>query len=217
MTTQVPPGRRASAPRPGTAKTGAARTGAPYRPTGPNIPRPSTARPPHRRPPGRVARGGNPAHRARWLLLLVVVSLVAVTLRLVQLQLVSADEYAARGLRQRLHTLPINAERGTVFDRNGNELAMSVRQATVYADPSQIKHPAATAAKLAPVLYMDPAALEAKLRQKGEFVYLARKVDDSIATNVAKLNLIGIGLQDESKRFRPNGDLAESLLGNVDV
>jgi cell division protein FtsI (penicillin-binding protein 3) len=146
-----------------------------------------------------------------------VLSLVAVTLRLVQLQVLSADEYAARGLRQRLHTLPITAERGSVFDRNGNELAMSVRQSTVYADPSMIDDPAATAATLAPVLYMDVAALDAKLRQKGEFVYLARKVDDDVATRVEKLHLVGIGLQDESRRFRPNGDLAASLLGTVDV
>ena len=59
--------------------------------------------------------------------LVVRLAVVAVGLRLVQLQVVSADEYAARGLAQRLHTLPIAAERGTLFDRNGNALAMSVR------------------------------------------------------------------------------------------
>jgi cell division protein FtsI (penicillin-binding protein 3) len=162
-------------------------------------------------------RGGNPAHRARWLLLLVVVSLVAVTGRLVQLQVVSAGEYAARGLAQRLHTLPIPAERGTIFDRNGNELSMSVRQSTVYADPSLVKDPVATAAQLAPILSIDPKVLEAKLRQKGEFVYLARKVDDDVAAKVEDLHLRAIGLQDESKRYRPNGDLAMSVLGNVNV
>jgi cell division protein FtsI (penicillin-binding protein 3) len=162
-------------------------------------------------------RAGNPAHRARWLLLLAVLSLVAVTARLVQLQVVSAAEYAARGLAQRLHTLPIPAERGTVFDRHGNELAMSVRQSTVYADPSLVTDAAGTAAKLAPVLGMDATVLAAKLGQKGEFVYLARKVDDDVATRVEKLDLRGIGLQDESKRFRPNGDLATSVLGNVNV
>lgn len=162
-------------------------------------------------------RTGNPAHRARWLLLLVVLALVAVTLRLVQLQVVSAGEYAARGLRQRLHTLPIAAERGTVFDRNGNELAMSVRRSTVYADPTMVDDPFATASALSPVLGIDRVTLEAKLRQAGSFVYLARKVADDVATRVEKLNLAGIGLQDESKRFRPNGDLAASVLGNVDV
>jgi cell division protein FtsI (penicillin-binding protein 3) len=151
------------------------------------------------------------------LLLLVVMSLIAVSLRLVQLQVVSADEYAARGLAQRLHTLPIAAERGTLFDRNGNALAMSVRQQTVYADPSLVEDPAATAAQLAPILAMDVAALDAKLRQPGEFAYLARKVDDEIATQVEELELPGIGLQEESERFRPNGSLAESVLGSVDV
>jgi cell division protein FtsI (penicillin-binding protein 3) len=215
MQTKVPPGRRAPASRPAPTRRPAPGP-RPHRPANrPPVVR--TARQPYRRPPLRRVRGGNPAHRARWLLLLVVLALVAVTLRLVQLQAVSSHEYAARGLRQRLHTLPIPAERGTIFDRNGNELAMSVRQSTVYADPSLVEDPVATAAHLAPVLSMDATVLEAKLRQKGEFVYLARKVDDDVATRVTDLNLRGIALQDESKRFQPNGDLALSVLGAVNL
>jgi cell division protein FtsI (penicillin-binding protein 3) len=151
------------------------------------------------------------------LLVLVVMALVAVSLRLVQLQVVSADEYAARGLRQRQHTLPIPAERGTVFDRNGNALAMSVRLKTVFADPSLVSDPVTTAAALSPILQIDQPTLEAKLRQRGEFVYLARKVDEEVATAIADLELEGIGFQEESKRVRPNGDLAVSVLGSVDV
>ena len=213
--TRVPP--RSAPVRSGPNRRPVARPNArpPARP--PRRPPAPRASVPRRRPPRPIGRAGNPAHRARWLLLLVVVALVAVTLRLVQLQVVSAGEYAARGLRQRLHTLPIPAERGTVFDRNGNELAMSVRQSTVYADPSMVEDPVATAAALAPVLAMDQAALEAKLRQEGAFVYLARKVADDVAARVEELDLVGIGLQEESKRFRPNGDLAASVLGNVDV
>ena len=144
-------------------------------------------------------------------------SLVAVTVRLTQLQAVSASAYAARGLRQRLHVLPIPAERGTIFDRNGNELAMSVQQSTVYADPSMVDDPVATAAHLAPVLAIDANVLESKLRQKGEFVYLARKVSDDVAARVTALHLRGIALEDESKRFEPNGDLASAVLGSVNL
>ncbi|HYD09521.1 MAG TPA: penicillin-binding protein 2, partial [Acidimicrobiales bacterium] len=173
--------------------------------------------PPHRRPPLRQARPGNPAGRARWLLLLVVLSLVAVSVRMVQLQVLEPETYVARGLAQRMRTIPVAAERGSVFDRNGNELAMSVRQSTVFADPRLVEDPVATAAHLAPVLQMDQAALEQKLRQDGAFVYLARKVDDEVATKVTELDLPGIALLDESERFRPNGDLANSILGTVDV
>jgi len=165
-----------------------------------------------RKPP---ARAGQPGRRALVLLLLVVISLVAVTLRLVQLQVIADDEYAARGLAQRLDTLPIPAERGTVFDRNGNELAMSVRQPTVFADPSLVVDPTATAARLAPVLMMDVAALEAKLLEPGRFVYLARKIESDVAERVEALELAGIGIQEESMRVRPNGDLALSVLGSV--
>jgi len=142
---------------------------------------------------------------------------VAVSVRLAHLQGISSEEYAARGLRQRLHTVPIPAERGTIFDRNGNELAMSVRLSTVFADPSLVTDPAGAAAALAPVLAMDQGALEAKLRQDGEFVYLARKVDDDVAAAVSALDLDGVGLVGESKRIRPNDGLAISVLGTVDV
>jgi cell division protein FtsI (penicillin-binding protein 3) len=174
-------------------------------------------RPPARRAPIRRVRPGNPAGRARWLLLLVVLSLIAVTVRMVQLQVLSPETYVARGLAQRMRTIPVAAERGSVFDRNGNELAMSVRQSTVFADPRLVEDPVATAARLAPVLSVDQAILEQKLRQDGAFVYLARKVDDEVAAAVAELDLPGIAMLDESERFRPNGDLAMSILGSVDI
>jgi len=146
-----------------------------------------------------------------------VLALVAVTVRMVHLQVLSPETYVARGLAQRMRTIPVAAERGSVFDRNGNELAMSVRQATVFADPRLVEDPLATAARLAPVLDVDQATLEQKLRQEGAFVYLARKVDDDVAEAVRELDLPGIAMLDESERFRPNGDLAMSILGTVDV
>lgn len=141
-----------------------------------------------------------------------------VTVRLTQLQLVAPQAYAERGMAQRLHTVELPAERGSIFDRNGNELALSVRQRTVWADPRQVEDPAAAAASLAPVLGVAEADLRSRLSDdKARFVYLARKIDDQRAEAVSKLDLAGVGLLDESRRFRPAGDVAVSLLGDVDV
>ena len=75
--------------------------------------------------------------------------------RVVQLQLMSGDYYTRQAVLQSLHKIPLNAERGSVFDRNGRDLALSVRRSTVYTDPTLVVDPAATAAKLAPVLHVD--------------------------------------------------------------
>jgi cell division protein FtsI (penicillin-binding protein 3) len=140
-----------------------------------------------------------------------------VVVRLTQLQVVSPDEYAARGMAQRLRTVSLPAERGSIFDRNGHELAMSVRQHTVWADPRLVADVDAAAAALAPVLGLDRASLTSRLSEGGAFVYLARQVDDDVAGRVRDLGLAGIGLLDESQRFTPAGSLAASVLGEVDV
>ncbi|MGI9120383.1 MAG: peptidoglycan D,D-transpeptidase FtsI family protein [Acidimicrobiales bacterium] len=152
------------------------------------------------------------------LLLAILLAFAGVTARLTQLQLVAPQAYAERGMAQRLHTVELPAERGSIFDRNGNELALSVRQRTVWADPRQVEDPAAAAASLAPVIGVAEADLRSRLSDdKARFVYLARKIDDQRADAVSKLDLAGVGLLDESRRFRPAGDVAVSLLGDVDV
>ena len=67
--------------------------------------------------------------------ILVVVVFAALAIRVTQLQVLSGDHYEAMALRQRLRTIPLNAERGSIFDRNGRDLAISIERNSVYADP----------------------------------------------------------------------------------
>jgi cell division protein FtsI (penicillin-binding protein 3) len=147
----------------------------------------------------------------------LVVLFVAVGGRLLSLQVVSPEAYVARGEAQRLRTVALPAERGAIFDRNGAELALSIRQQTVWADPRLVTDPERAAAQLAPVLRVEADVLEDQLRTEGAFVYLARKVGDDVAARVTALDLDGISLLDESKRFAPAGSLATSLIGSVDL
>jgi len=139
----------------------------------------------------------------------------AVAVRLVFVQGLSSTRYATFGAAQRLSTVNIPAARGSIFDRNHVELAMTIGQRTVWANPQLIRDPVADARALAPVLQMDVNALTDKLRSPGGFVYLARKVDDATADKVAALKIQGINLLKEPKRFEPAGDLAASVLGQV--
>ena len=146
-----------------------------------------------------------------------VLLFVVVAGRLAQLQLFEGGHYAAMGESQRLRPVTLPAERGSVFDRDGNDLALSVPQKTVWADPRLVTDPQSTASQLAPVLNVDEATLLQQLTEPGAFVYLKRQVDDTTAATVAGLKLPGVDLLDESKRFNPSGSLAASLLGSVDI
>src|SRR5205085_6772178 len=135
-----------------------------------------------------------------------------------QVQAVSAAQYEKLGANQRIRKITLAAERGAIFDRNGVDLALSVNQQTVWANPKVVTDPAGTAAKLAPVLGMDKKVLTDRLADRSHaFVYLARKVDDTTADAVKKLNLEGVDFVPESKRFYPAGTLAAPLLGGVGI
>ncbi|MGH9281748.1 MAG: peptidoglycan D,D-transpeptidase FtsI family protein, partial [Acidimicrobiales bacterium] len=95
------------------------------------------------------------------------------------------------------------------------ELALTLQQSTVTANPRLVLDPLGAAAALAPVLGTDAAELQSRLTRDSSFVYLARKVDDDVAAKVAALDLPGVELIDEPERFLPAGDLALPLIGRV--
>ena len=147
-----------------------------------------------------------------------VLAFTGVAGRLVHLQLVAPDTYVERGVAQRLRTVDLPALRGSIFDRNGQELALAVRQHSVWADPLLVVDAPAAAGELAAVLEVEEGELRKRLSAKGSrFVYLARQVDGETAAAVAALDLDGVELLDEPRRFRPAGDLALSVLGEVDI
>lgn len=153
--------------------------------------------------------------RALALLAVGLSAVVALGGRLVQIQAISPDQYTEFGERQLVRSLTLPAARGAIFDRNGNELALSIQQATVWANPREVLDPAGDAAKLAPILGVDAAVLQDRLSRDAAFVYLARTVPDAVAEQVEDLEISGVYLIDEPKRFMPAGDLAAPVLGKV--
>jgi cell division protein FtsI (penicillin-binding protein 3) len=148
----------------------------------------------------------------------VILALVFLLLgvRLIDVQVGEAGRYSQLGHAQAERTVIVPAERGSILDRNGNELAVSVDATTIDADPHVITDPAGDAAKLAPIVGVDEATLRTRLADKQQgFVYIARKVDPSVAAAVRKLNLPGIGYESEPKRYDPANPLAAPLLGFV--
>ncbi len=159
-----------------------------------------------------------PVPRRRLVALLVAMAVVFAGLvwRLADVQGVSAERYAVFGESQRLESRVLPADRGSILDRNGAELAISLRRKTVCADPSLVKDPAAAARALAPILQLDEDELRSQLAAPDtEFAYLARRVEDELAASVEALGIKGVFLIDEPTRFLPSGSLAAPVLGEV--
>ena len=127
-----------------------------------------------------------------------------------------SGELKARAVTQQVEELPVAARRGTITDRNGVELAVSEDSVTVFANPLQVKDPADTAARLAPLTGVDEGELMELLvdRSRG-FVYLARKIDPADGEKIDKLELTGVGTVVEPRRTYPQGELAGQLIGAV--
>lgn len=166
---------------------------------------------------GARVRGLGPTGRTRafGVLALLAVAFVVIAARLVAIQGVDSGRYLALGGSEWEQTVVLQGERGSILDRNGNELAMSIPQTTIYADPHQVTDPLSEAASLAPVLGLPAATLQDDLTEDSGFVYLAHTVPDATAAAVTKLNLAGIYELQEPKRFYPAGQLASPLLGTV--
>lgn len=162
---------------------------------------------------------GRPRRRLNARLLMVGVALtlawVGVGYRLVVVQATRADEYAAQGRNQRLRHETLAADRGTIFDAEGRELALTVEAVTVYANPSQIAQPAVVARLLAPLVGREPEDLQGLLSGGGTFVYVARQLDRADAERVEAAALPGIHFLSEPKRVYPVGSLTAQVIGFV--
>jgi cell division protein FtsI (penicillin-binding protein 3) len=144
---------------------------------------------------------------------------VALLGRVAVLQLVESEAYAGYGDKQRLRSTSLPAARGAIFDRNGFELAVSGPRTTLWADPRLVQDPAGTAAVIGQRLALSPRALltlEERLSSGGEFVYVARQVENQTAKDLLALELPGIAGYSEPTRYYPNGSLASGLLGHTD-
>ena len=134
--------------------------------------------------------------------------------KLVSIQYISADKYKIQAEYQYKDSFSLKSRRGKIFDRNGIELASSIIEKTITANPKLIKDPVKASEDLAKILLIDKDELTQKLSDKNiGFLYIARKIDSSEADKIADLNLEGIYIEDESKRYYPQNDLASTLIG----
>ncbi|WDP89448.1 MAG: penicillin-binding protein 2 [Desulfobacter sp.] len=144
---------------------------------------------------------------------LLVLCLAGLGAKSVQIQIFDYDVLAKKAEQAQSTYLTIQGDRGLILDRNLNKLGTSIDAPNVTADPFQIGDPGKTAEKLARALGTKPASLKKQLARKRRFVILAKRVPRDQAAAVKALNLKGIYLKRDSKRFYPNRGLAAQVIG----
>jgi cell division protein FtsI (penicillin-binding protein 3) len=116
---------------------------------------------------------------------------------------------------QQLTHEQVPAQRGTITDRNGVDLAVSEPAQEISADPYLLKDPLGAAQRLAPLLGRSQSQLLSELSQRSGFVYLARALPASQAEAVLALKIPGVTGVPVMRRVYPRGTLAAQVLGEV--
>ena len=171
--------------------------------------------------PQNRAHAVNGARNAASRLLIVagvaVLWMSAVLGRLGYLQLFRHSEYLTRAQRQQQHTIEITPKRGSIFDRNGHPLAMSIPVDSAFAVPAEMSDQPLAARLLSGVLGIPRDVLEERLASSRSFVWIARKLPPDKKEAVEELSLKGVYFQKENQRIYPKRDLAAHVVGFVNL
>lgn len=162
----------------------------------------------------------------------MVIWMLGVSARLVHLQVTQSGWLREKALDIRQDIKQTKLLRGSILDRNGRTLAMSVRARTLYADATEIEDVEGTAAAVAKALKIDVRQIAEALRKGKEwgkkFVPLARKLDDEIVTRVNREldraearkpdlpSFKGLHWREDQRRSYPYQTLASQTIGFSD-
>lgn len=145
-----------------------------------------------------------------------------VTKRAYDLQVRGAAVLRREAEAQYRNTIRLSPMRGTIYDRDGAELAVSVQVDSVFANPRDVQRGGRSPAEVARLLAtaipgLDVGRIEARLASGKRFVWIARRVTPGQAARVRDLRLEGVALTKEARRFYPNRELAAHVLGFANV
>ncbi len=154
---------------------------------------------------------------------LAVFALLGVTLlgRALYLQVFDYEFYRNQGDARHLRTVAIPAHRGNMHDRNGEPLAISTPIKTVWGVPEKLIAQPAALREVSALLELPAGELQQKAEQAHaqgkEFIYVKRHVMPEVATKVSQLNVEGLNLQREYRRYYPSGRAASQVVGFTDI
>ena len=139
--------------------------------------------------------------------------LIAIFIRVYQLQVLQ-QEYL-RGIAENgiIGTTTLPPKRGVIYDREGHELAISVQVGSVFAHPKQIKDKNKTAQHLSKILGEKHSQILKKLKQNRSFVWVKRRIPQTLTEQVKALHFEGLGVITETRRYYPGRETAAHVIG----
>lgn len=151
----------------------------------------------------------------QWVGLLFIVFFLVIGFRGYSLQVLSAEKLSKIIKNQSERRIALSPKRGTIYDRNGSELSVSIEVESLFARPYRIQNKELTALKLSRILGLSLQKIRKQLNKKCRFVWIKRQIPPSQALKIKALDIDGLGFVEESQRFYPNKELAAQMIGFV--
>jgi len=155
-----------------------------------------------------------PAWRRRVLLIIVLSGFAVLVGRGVYLQSLHKGFLQKEGDARYSRAIKLSAHRGMITDRYGEPLAISTPVESIWANPTDVNATTEQIGKLSKLLDLKPAELSKKLaNNQREFVYVKRRISPELAQQVMRLNIAGVFMQREYRRYYPGGEVTTHLVG----
>lgn len=154
--------------------------------------------------------------RTGWLFIILLVAYLGLAARLVVVQVARTDEYTAWADEIRYREDRIPAMRGSIRDRHGRDLVVSLETSSIFVNRNEVGDVALAARRIARVLHDDPRRIEGKIhRSTDSIVWLRLQMDPRSASDLIAGGgrIPGLGVQPDTKRVYPSGPLAAHILG----
>ena len=155
------------------------------------------------------------AQRQRILFAFVMMCLLAVALtgRLCYLMIVKADYYGAKAKEVQQRERSIKAERGKILDRNGEVIAGNKPVSTISVIHNQVKDKERVIAVLSEMLDIEEEKVRARVEKKSSREKIKSNVEKEISDKIRELNMAGVVVDEDYKRYYPFGELASKVIG----
>ncbi|HKJ05308.1 MAG TPA: penicillin-binding protein [Geopsychrobacteraceae bacterium] len=148
---------------------------------------------------------------------LFILAFLLIVVRAYYLQIVLGPDLQERAVQQHQKIIKLSPQRGTIYDRNGDALALSLAVSSLYADPGQVADPDDAAKKLAGVLDLSEKEIRKKLKSGRGFVWLERRLTPEKTEEIRQLKVTGLHFVPEHKRYYPLAGIAGQVIGFTGV
>ncbi|VAW41330.1 Cell division protein FtsI [Peptidoglycan synthetase] [hydrothermal vent metagenome] len=144
---------------------------------------------------------------------------VFVVVRAFAIQVKGKEFYTKQGNMRQIKEIDLYVPRGTIFDRNGEPLAISTPMISVGIQPSVLIQQVSRLEQLAEALELDPKKLKNLVvdKKNKKFIYIKRRIPPYIADSIRALNIKGVEFRKEFKRYYPAGEIISQLIGFTDA